>query len=123
MSYEELLEVEVIRLRESLTIDLGILNKMNPVSETSPVKISRYLKCDVLRNRDDVEPYGFAATYTEDEIIELAMKHGSKIVVKNGHKGKWYLKGKGKTAEYLQTKIDKGIGKFRDGVYCLLLEY
>jgi len=86
-------------------------------------KISRYLQCDILIHKSDIQKYGFSANYTEEEMIALAMNHGSKIVVKNGEKGKWYLKGKCKTTEYLQMKIDKNIGKFRSGVYCLLLEY
>jgi hypothetical protein len=40
-------------------------------------------------HKNDLSPYGFAATYTEEEMIALAMKHGSRIVVKNGKKGKW----------------------------------
>lgn len=56
---------------------------------------------------------------TEGEMIDLAVKNGSHIIVKNG---KWYLKGKGKSIEYLKSKIDENVGKFRDGVFCLLLE-
>jgi hypothetical protein len=32
------------------------------------------------------------------------------------------VKGKGKSIEYLKSNIDENVGKFRDGVFCLLLE-
>jgi hypothetical protein len=85
-------------------------------------RITRYIKCDILRHTSDIEFYGFDKTKTEGEMIDLAVKNGSHIIVKNGKNGKWYLKGKGKSIEYLKSKIDENVGKFRDGVFCLLLE-
>jgi hypothetical protein len=84
-------------------------------------KITRFQKCDVLVGRDDLEPRGFDKNISEDEIISLAVKTGCTIITKNGKKGKWYLKGQGKTPEYLLPKIEKNIGKYRDGVYCILI--
>lgn len=86
-------------------------------------RITRYSKCDILIHKNDVEYYGFDKTKTEWEMIDLALKNGCYIVIKNGINGKWYLKGKGKTIEYLKSKINENIGKSRDGVFCLLLEY
>jgi hypothetical protein len=84
--------------------------------------ITRYQNCDVLKHSNDVEPLGFEKTKTEGEMIDLAVKHGSNIIVKNGINGKWYLKGKGKSKELLKTKIEENQGKSRQGVYCLFLE-
>jgi hypothetical protein len=85
-------------------------------------KITRYLKCDILLNKNDVEWYGFEKTKTEGEMIDLAIKNECPIIIKNGINGKWYLKGKGKTIDYLKNIINVNVGKSRDGVFCLLLE-
>lgn len=85
-------------------------------------RITRYLKCDILLHKNDVEQYGFDKTKTEGEMIDLAVKNECPIIIKNGINGKWYLKGKGLTVEYLKSKINEKIGESRDGVYCLLLE-
>ncbi len=84
--------------------------------------ITRFSKCDILRNNNDVNYYGFEKTKTEGEMIDLAIKNNCPIIIKNGINGKWYLKGNGKTIEYLKNKIDEKLGKSRDGVFCLLLE-
>ena len=86
------------------------------------MRITRYSKCDILLNQNDIQYYGFDKTKTEGEMIDLAVKNECTILIKNGTNGKWYLKGKGKTIEYLKSKIDENIGKSRDGVFCLLLE-
>ncbi len=85
-------------------------------------KITRYLKCDILLHKNDVVWYGFEKTKTEGEMIDLAIQNVCPIIIKNGINGKWYLKGKGKTIDYLKNNIDVNIGKSRDGVFCLLLE-
>ena len=85
-------------------------------------KITRYLRCDILLHENDIEYYGFDKNNTEGEMIDLALKNDCPIIIKNGKKGKWYLKGKGKTIDYLKNKIDNYIGKSRNGVFCLLLE-
>ena len=84
--------------------------------------ITRFTKCDILFHKNDVELYGFEKTKTEGEMIDLAMKNKCPIIIKNGINGKWYLKGKGKTIEYLKNEIYEKKGKSRDGVFCLLLE-
>jgi hypothetical protein len=84
--------------------------------------ITRFLKCDILISQNDVELYGFPKSKTEGEMIDLAIEFRCPIIVKNGIKGKWYLKGKGKHIIELKSKIDKNLGKSRDGVFCLLIE-
>ena len=85
--------------------------------------ISFHEKCDILKNQNDIEYYGFDKNKTEGEMIDLAVKNQCPIIIKSGRNGKWYLKGKGKTIEYLKSKINEKKGKSRDGVFCLLLEY
>jgi hypothetical protein len=85
-------------------------------------KITRYLNCDILINQNDIERYGFDKNKTQGEMIDLAIINNCHIIVKNGKKGKWYLKGKDRNILFLKNKIEENIGKFRNGVYCLLLE-
>ena len=85
-------------------------------------KITRYLKCDILINQNDIEPHGFEKTKTETEMIALAIQHGCPIIVRNGKQGKWYLKGKGKPMDVLKQKIEEQFGNAREGVFCLLIE-
>jgi hypothetical protein len=84
--------------------------------------ITRFSNCDILISKNDIEFYGFPKTKTEGEMIDLAVKHGCPIIVKNGKKGKWYLKGQGKQIAELKSKINENLGKSRDGVFCLLLQ-
>jgi hypothetical protein len=88
----------------------------------SYTKITRYSNCDILIHKNDVEWYGFEKTKTEGEMIDLAVANGCSIIVKNGKRGKWYIKGKGKPIEFLKSKLVANVGKYRDGVFCLLLE-
>jgi hypothetical protein len=91
--------------------------------------MTRFSKCDILRGKNDVQSKGFEIIYKDDklkdelEMIGLAIKHKCPILVKDGHKGKWYLKGQGKSIDYLKSKIEENIGESRDGVYCLLIEF
>ena len=85
-------------------------------------KITRYLNCDILINQNDIEKYGFDKNKTEGEMIDLAMINNCHIIVKNGKKGKCYLKGKDTNILFFKNKIEENIVKYRNGVYCLLLE-
>jgi len=85
------------------------------------MNIARFQKCDILIGRNDIEKYGFTKTLSEDEMIQLAIRYGSPVVVKNGKKGKWYLKGRGIEREAIQQKITEANGLKRDGVYTILL--
>jgi len=88
----------------------------------SYTNITRFPKCDILLHKNDVDWYGFDKTYTEGQMIDLAIKHQCPIIIKNGINGKWYLKGKGNTIESLKRKIHEKVGLSRNGVFCLLLE-
>ena len=88
----------------------------------SYTKITRFSKCDILLHKNDVDWYGFDKTKTEREMIQLAIEHQCPIIIKNGINGKWYLKGKGKTIDYLKSLIYEKVGLSRNGVFCLLLE-
>jgi len=85
-------------------------------------KITRYLRCDILANSNDIEQYGYDKNLSEGNLIDLAVINNCPIIIKGGKDGKWYLKGKGKKLEYLKTKISNNIGKSREGIFCLLLE-
>lgn len=85
-------------------------------------KITKYNKCDILINQNDIEYYGFDKNKTIGEMIDLAISNNCKIIIKNGYNGKWYLKGKDKDIDYLKIKINENIGNSREGVYCYLIE-
>ena len=84
--------------------------------------ITRYQKCDILIFKNDIENNGYDKNKSEGEMIDLAVKHGCPIIIKSGKNGKWYLKGNGYTIKHIKNEINIKSGKFRDGVYCLLLE-
>lgn len=83
--------------------------------------ITRYNNCDILVDWGK-STEGISANKTEGEMIDMAVAGGYKIIVKNGKRGKWYLKGKEYNINDLKDKISINIGKYRDGVFCLLLE-
>jgi len=85
-------------------------------------KISKYDKCDILKNQNDIEYYGFDKTKTLEEMIDLAINNNCKIIIKGGYNGKWYLKGKDRDINFLKLKINENIGNSRDGVCCYLIE-
>jgi hypothetical protein len=74
-----------------------------------PLEILRYNATDILMNQNDVERLGFSKTKTFEEMVNLAQEHNCRILVKNG-KGKWYLKGMGKSYEELKVKVDEKEG-------------
>ena len=84
-------------------------------------KIHRFANCEILKELNDVESRGYDSAKTEEEMIRIAIENYCPSVVKNGKKGKWYLRGRGRTEEFLQNRIDENRDKHRDGVYCLLL--
>lgn len=86
------------------------------------INITRHLNCDILINQNDIEQYGFDKSKTEQEMIDLAIQNECPVVVKSGENGKWYLKGKNKSILSIKHKIEEHKGKFRNGVYCLLIE-
>ncbi len=88
------------------------------------VKISKYDNCDILRgwNCNNVQSNGFDKNKSLGEMIDMALNNNCKIIIKSGYNGKWYLKGQGKSINYLKIKINQNIGRFHDGVTCYLVE-
>jgi len=86
-------------------------------------KITRYENTDILINQNDVEYYGFDKHLTFGEILNIAIIHGCKIIVKAGVNGKWYLKGRNKNIGILKNKLNKAKGKFRVGVDSYFIKF
>jgi hypothetical protein len=85
-------------------------------------KITKYDNCDILRNQNDIEYYGFDKNKTLGEMIDLAINNKCKIIIKGGLNGKWYLKGKDRDVDFLKLKINKNTGNHRNGISCYLIE-
>ena len=81
-----------------------------------------YPNKDILIGNNNIEKYGFASTMTQGQMIDLAITNRCPILVKDGHTGKWYLKGQGKTTEFLKAKLDQA-PMARDGVFSILIEF
>ena len=91
-----------------------------------PVKsITTHLRCDFLKGTryNDIEPYGFDKSKTLGEMIDIAIENGCPIIIKAGADAKWYLKGKGRTNEYLKNKIEERTGKEKYDVACFFIQY
>jgi hypothetical protein len=85
-------------------------------------KITTYTDCEILVRQNDVNWYGFDKNKTVGEMIDLAIKYNCPIIQKAGVNAKWYLKGNGKSIEYIKKKIEEKTGKSRKGTYCILIE-
>jgi len=96
-------------------------SRQDILSTMNRQKILRFGKCSVLNRINDVSARGFDRNHTEEEMIRIAIQNWCPIIVKNGKSGKWYLRGRGRSTEFLQSKIDEEVGNHRDGVYCLWL--
>jgi hypothetical protein len=86
--------------------------------------ITAHIGCDFLKGTryNDIEPYGFDKSKTLGEMIDIAIENGCPIIIKAGADAKWYLKGKGRTIEYLKIKIVLCTGKERDDVVCFFIQ-
>jgi hypothetical protein len=103
-----------------------ILN-MNIPNNNKPFEYigSERFPCDILTRvkKGCPEWKGFHKDSTIGQMIDLAIIYNCRVIVKNGNKGKWYLKGQGKSIEFLENEISKGLrNNHRIGVYCILLK-
>lgn len=95
---------------------------------TSLKNMSVYDRCDFLigfgnNGNNNVERLGYESNKTLGEMINLALANKCPIIIKNGRNGKWYLKGQGKTTEFLKAEIERKKGTTREGVTCYFLEF
>jgi hypothetical protein len=92
--------------------------------------IKVFPKCDILIHKNDISRLGYEKdTKTLSEMIELAILHKCPIIIERA-RGKWYLKGNGKTHAELVLLIQKNLNdpsKVKDynsrTVYLLNAEY
>ena len=61
---------------------------------------------DALIGQNDIERLGFDKNRSLEDMIELATQHRCPLVVKDG-RGKWYLKGQGKTYEQITDALQQ----------------
>ena len=86
--------------------------------------IERYYGSDCFKGNNDIEPKGFPETYTEEQMIALAIKYRCPLIARGGINGKWYLKCKNKKYEVLTQKLIEHTGKntFKN-CYAILIKY
>ena len=68
---------------------------------------TRYDGVMVLKHKNDVEERGYDGAYSEEYMIALAIKERCPIVQKSGPDGKWYLKGRDMSHDYLKSMIER----------------
>lgn len=83
-----------------------------------PPTITRFDNTDIVLSHDIPISYDPNCT-TEKDIIEIAIRDGYPVIVKNGY---WYLKGKNRQMNTIKNSINENKGKYSNRVYCLLLE-
>lgn len=86
--------------------------------------MNRYYETDCCKGDNYIEPNGFPETHTENQMIELAIKHRCPLIARGGIKGVWYLKCKNKTYEQLMQKLSENKGKktFKN-CYSILIKF
>jgi hypothetical protein len=89
--------------------------------EHNGYRLTKFIKTDIMVDWSKSKE-GLSKNLSEEEVINMAMLGGYKIVTKNGKNGKWYLKGRDKEFQILKEEIDSKLGSAREGVYCILLE-
>ncbi len=86
--------------------------------------MKRFYGADCLMNKNDIEPLGYDGDISEEEMIALAIKLKTPVIVKGGYNAKWYLKGKNVPYDTLRQMIKESQGKERyERCYVILIKY
>jgi hypothetical protein len=86
--------------------------------------MQRFYGTDCLMNKNDIEPLGYDGNISEEEIIALAVKYKTPVIVKGGYNAKWYLKGKDLPYDTLMQMIKESKGKERyERCYTILIKF
>ena len=86
--------------------------------------ITRYIGKDILINKNDVQSKGFDKSFSETDIIALAIKHKCPLIIRGSYTGKWYLKGQGRNYSYLENRMKSApmIPRY-ERCYALLIKF
>ena len=82
------------------------LKKYREMREMSKNEHTRYNGVRVLHNKNDVEERGYDGSYSEEYMIQLAIKERCPIVQKAGTDAKWYLKGRDMPHDHLKNMVE-----------------
>jgi len=77
----------------------------------------------VLKGSGDISKTGYPAYLSEKSIIDFATSTGCNIIIKNGYKGKWYVKYTKLSNERILERLDRNANNSRPGVYTLFISY
>ena len=82
------------------------LEDTHPPYNNIKMSMQLFNATDAFIGQNNVERLGFDKNKTLEEMIELATEHKCPLVVKDG-RGKWYLKGQGKTYEEIEAALNR----------------
>ena len=83
--------------------------------------ITTFDKCDFYIGKNEIERLGYSGKTSMGHIIDLALEHKCRVIIKNGVNGKYYLKCKDMSYNDVLLLAEAKEGQMRDGVLCYVL--
>ena len=83
--------------------------------------ITTFDKCDFYIGKNEIERLGYSGKTSMGNIIDLALEHKCRVIIKNGVNGKYYLKCKDMSYNDVLPLAQAKEGQMRDGVLCYVL--
>ena len=106
-------------LREKLKTLAPLLHSLAKMSKLRG--ITTFDKCDFYIGKNEIERLGYESNTSMGHMIDLALEHKCRVIIKNGVNGKFYLKCKDMSYNDVLTLAQAKEGKMRDGVLCYVL--
>jgi hypothetical protein len=100
------IEQELAEARAKIAKLEEALKEYSETIEMPKNERTRYDGVRVLHNKNDVEEKGYDGSYSEEYMVQLAIKERCPIVQKSGIDAKWYLKGRDMPHDYLKNMIE-----------------
>ena len=86
--------------------------------------LTTFAKCDFNIGKNDIEQLGYDKNLTIGHMIDIALEHSCRVIIKNGITGKYYLKCKDMVYDDAIALAERNQGKARgDGVICHVLKF
>lgn len=86
--------------------------------------LTTFSKCDFNIGKNDVEQLGYDKNLTIGHMIDVALEHSCRVIIKNGITGKYYLKCQNMSYNDTIALAQRNEGNARgDGVVCHVLKF